>query len=153
MDNQNFLTKEGLEKLRKEYEELKNNKLPKAIERVSLARMQGDLTENSEYAMAKEELSFIEDRITELENILKNAKTVSPNANKNQVNIGSKVTIVKDGKKEVFFIVSDFESNPAERKISLKSPIGKALFGKKKGDEVIVETPDGPFKYKILIIE
>lgn len=153
MINNNFLTKEGTEKLKREYYELKTVKLPKLVERLSLARSQGDLTENSEYSAAKEELAFVEDRIAELERILKNVKTLSLRTKSKTVNIGSRVSLEGNGKKEKFLIVSEIESDPSKGKISFKSPIGKALIGKRKGEEVIVEVPLGKIKYKILSIE
>lgn len=150
---ENLLTKEGLEKLRKELADLKNNKLPKTVERLSVARGQGDLSENSEYTSARDELAFIEDRISELEKILKNAKTLASTKGSKTVSFGSKIILKMNGKKVTFFIVSEFESDPLKKKISPQSPIGRALIGKKRGETVLVETPNGKFKYKILAIE
>ena len=150
----NLITKEGLEKLKIEYDELKNKKLPKSIERLANARSQGDLTENSEYAAAREELDFIEDRIAEFEKVLRNAKAMDSKTKGNGfIEVGSKVTLKYNGKKIVYFIVSEIESDPIQKKISLQSPIGKALIGKKKGDEVNVLVPAGKIKYQILEIE
>jgi len=148
-----LLTNEGLEKLKNEYNDLKNNKLKKAVERLATARDQGDLTENSEYAAARDALSFIEERIYQLEKILKNVRTISGKKNSKVVEVGSKVTLAMNNKKITFIIVSELESDPIARKISPQSPIGMALMAKKKGDKVIVNVPDGKMEYKILAIE
>lgn len=148
-----LLTNEGLERLKNEYNDLKKNKLKKAVERLATARDQGDLTENSEYAAARDALSFIEERIYQLEKILKNVKTISGKKNSKVVEVGSKVTLATDNKKITFIIVSKLESDPIARKISPQSPIGMALMAKKKGDKVIVNVPDGKMEYKILAIE
>lgn len=153
MDNQNFLTKEGLEKLKREYKELLSKKRPVAVERLSLARSQGDLAENSEYAAAKDELLFIDDRITELERILKNAKAYTPVRALGKVDIGSKVTVVVNDEKLIYEIVSEFESDPTRHKISFKSPIGRALINRKVGEVVAVEVPAGKLTYKIISLE
>lgn len=148
-----LLTNEGLEKLKNEYNDLKNKKLKKAVERLATARDQGDLTENSEYTAARDALSFIEERIYQLEKILKNVKTISGKKNSKVVEVGSKVTLAMNNKKITFIIVSELESDPIARKISPQSPIGMALMAKKKGDKVIVNVPDGKMEYKILAIE
>lgn len=154
-DNQKVLiTKEGLEELQKEYRELVENKRPKVVDRIASAREQGDLTENSEYASARDELAFIDGRITELEDILKSAKVVNVSKkSKNSVDLGTKVHLHVNGKKETFTIVGEWEANPTEKKISHTSPLGQALIGKKVGDKVEVKAPVGTIVYKILNIE
>lgn len=147
-----FLTKEGLEKLKKEYQELINIKLPGIIERVSRAREMGDLTENSDYQSACEEQSFMEDRINELSQVLYLAK-IKKSKTKNKVDIGSKV-MLHDGKKHhEFMLVGEWEADPVYKKISSRSPLGKALFGKKIGDKIEVEAPVGKIIYEVLKIE
>lgn len=153
-DHQKFLlTKEGLEELKREYDILANNKRPEAVKRVAAARDQGDLAENSEYAAARDELSFIDGRIQELEEILKNAALISSKHSKTMVDMGCRVTLHIDGRKDIFTIVGEWEADPKERKISHSSPLGKSLMGKKVGDVVEVAAPVGKLKYKVAHIE
>ncbi len=151
MDRQ-LLTKEGLEELRLEHEDLLKTKRPAAVQRLSDARDNGDLSENSEYAAAKQDLSFIDGRIAELEEILHGAKVVT-NHTKSHVDVGSKVTLHINGKKDVYSLVGEWEADPMNKKISHSSPLGKALLGKKAGETVEVEAPAGKIVYKILSIE
>jgi transcription elongation factor GreA len=150
--NKIVLTKDGLEELRRELEELTNVKRPEAVTRLASARELGDLSENSEYAAAKTDLSFIDGRILELEEIIHGAKVVTTHG-KSHVDVGCKVTVVLNGKNEAFRLVGEWEANPVERKISHSSPLGKALMGKKVGEKVEVEAPAGKILYKILNIE
>ena len=146
------LTTDGLAELRKEHEELEQVKRPALVDRIAAARSQGDLSENSEYTAAREELAFVDGRIAELKQILHDAKIISRHS-KTHVAVGSKVTVNIKGKKEVFTIVGEWEADPMQRKISHESPLGKALIGKKIGEEVEVEAPAGRILYKILSIE
>lgn len=146
------LTKEGYNNLEKELKELIKIKKPKAVERLQKARSMGDLSENSEYSAAKEELAFVEGRIQEIEEILRQAEIIE-NQQKGIVDIGVKVIVEIDGKKEEFHIVGEFEADPNAKKLSHNSPIGKALIGKKIGDWVEVEIPAGKIKYKIVGIK
>ncbi len=154
MDNNHgvVLTKEGLNTLKAEYDELVNVKRPVAVERLANARDQGDLAENSEYTDAKQNLAFIDGRIAELEEVLHGVKVVTSHP-KGQIDVGCKVTLHLNGKKEVFTIVGEWEADPTSKKISHESPLGKALLGKKVGDKVEVEAPAGKILYKILHIE
>ncbi|KKU88621.1 transcription elongation factor GreA [Candidatus Gottesmanbacteria bacterium RIFCSPLOWO2_01_FULL_48_11] len=147
-----LLTKEGLAQLKAEYEELVQKKRPDAVSRLSDARDLGDLSENSEYAAAKQDLAFIDGRIAELEDILHSAKVVTTHG-KSQVDVGCKVTLHVNGKKDVFHLVGEWEADPKQKKISHESPLGKALLGKKVGEKVEVEAPAGKIQYKILDIE
>lgn len=153
MSDKVILTKEGYDKLQDELKQLKEDKRPKAVERLQKAREMGDLTESSEYAAAREELSFIDERIQETEGILKKGQVIKRAANKQIIEIGDKVKVQVDGKKEIFTIVGEGEANPKERKVSHTSPIGKALMGKKIGETVEVEVPAGKVVYKILNIK
>jgi len=150
--NHVVVTKEGLDALKAEYEELTQVKRPAAVTRLAAAREQGDLSENSEYTDAKQSLAFIDGRIAELEVVLHGVKVVTTHA-KGQVDVGCKVTLHINGKKEEFTVVGEWEADPKERKISHESPLGKALLGKKVGDKVEVEAPAGRLLYKILHIE
>lgn len=147
-----MLTKEGLDELKAEYDELVKTKRPVAVARLSDARSLGDLSENSEYAAAKQDLAFIDGRIAELEDILHSAKVVTSHG-KTQVDVGCKVTLHVNGKKDMFTVVGEWEADPKEKKISHESPLGKALMGKKPGDSVEVEAPAGKILYKIVHIE
>ncbi len=153
MANQNvLLTRDGLEELKKEHEELNNVKRPAAVSRMAQARDLGDLAENSEYTAARQDLAFIDGRIAELEEILHEAKVITKSSG-NKVDLGCKVTLHVDGKKEVFTIVGEWEADPAEKKISHASPLGQALLGKKVGEKVAVEAPAGKLTYTIVEIE
>ncbi len=148
-----LLTKEGLEEIKREYDELARVKRPVAVKRLADARELGDLSENSEYAAAKQDLAFMDGRIIELEEILHSAKLISKNHTRSMVDVGCKVTLHVDGKKEEFTLVGEWEADPKEKKISHESPLGKALMGKKVGEKVEVEAPAGRVLYKILTIE
>lgn len=148
-----LLTAQGLSDIKREHDHLVNNKRPENVKRVALAREQGDLSENSEYAAAREELSMIDGRIEELEEIIKNAQIISNHHSKNSVDIGCKVTLHIDSREDVFHIVGEWEANPKEKKISHSSPLGKALMGKKPGEEIEVEAPAGKIRYRIIKIE
>lgn len=152
-----YLTEEGLEELKKEYDELVNKKRPEVLTRLSDARNQGDLSENAEYVAAREELNFIDGRIEELEELLKQATLIKETPHKSGgsivVALGSKVTLHIDGKKEIFTVVGEWEADPTEKKISHESPLGKALLGKKVGEAFAVEAPAGKISYKIAAIE
>ena len=147
-----ILTPEGLKELKFEHGELVKNKRPLAVTRLSDARGLGDLSENSEYAAAKQDLAFIDGRIAELEEITRVAKVVSTHG-KSMVDVGCKVTLHMKGKQEVFTVVGEWEADPSQKKISHESPLGRALMGKKSGDAVEVEAPAGKILYKILHIE
>lgn len=138
-DTRVLLTEEGLKKLKDEYDDLVNHKRAEVTEKIARARDFGDLSENSEYDSAREEQSFIEGRIMELEEILTHAKLIEKSS-ENEVNIGSKVKIQSDGDIDEYTIVSSVEANPMEGKISIDSPVGKALLGSKVGDEVKIST-------------
>ncbi len=143
-----YLTKEGLEELKQEYEDLTKVKRPDVLNRVSQARNMGDLSENAEYTVAREELSFIDGRIDELEELLKQAVIII-NSHSNSIKLGSKVKVNSGKDKEEFTVVGEWEADPKERKISHESPLGKALLGKKVGDKVEVEAPAGKIIYTI----
>lgn len=146
------LTKEGLAQLKKEHNELVHKKRPELVARLAVARGQGDLAENSEYAAARQDLSFIDGRIAELELVISGAKIISSHP-KSKVDVGCKVTLHVNGKKDTFTIVGEWEADPTQKKISHSSPLGKALLGKKVGEHVEVEAPVGKIHYNILAIE
>ena len=148
--NETLLTYEGLKKLEEELEYLKTQKRREIAERIKVALGFGDLSENSEYDAARDEQAKIEARIQELEYKLEHA-TIIDNKDKSTVNVGSEVTViyVDDDEEDTYYIVGSLESDPFENKISNESPIGSALIGKKKGDIVSVEGPNGSYNVKI----
>lgn len=146
------LTKNGQEELKSELSDLRDVKRPKLVDRLSNARSQGDLSENSDYQSAKEELEFLDGRIDELVNVLKNAVVIEPKSG-NGVGVGTKVTVKVNDKEVVFNIVGEWEADPMNKKISHDSPLGLALLGKNKGDSVEVEAPAGKVLYEILAVE
>ncbi|MBU4098422.1 transcription elongation factor GreA [Patescibacteria group bacterium] len=156
MDKKIYLTKKGLEELKKEHDELIKTKRPQTVGRLATARDMGDLAENAEYTAARDELGFIDGRIDELEDLVKNATIIAEKAHGKKskiVNLGSKVIIKTKGRKEIFTIVGEWESNPEEKKISNESPLGKALIGKMINDKIEINAPAGKIGYKIIAIE
>ncbi len=148
-----YLTKKGFEDLQKEYDDLVSKRRPEIVERLSAAREMGDLSENAEYTAAREELSFIDGRIEELEELLKQAELISDDNHKtHSVDLGSQVIVKIGDKQETFTVVGEWEADPVEKKISHESPLGKALIGKAVGDEIEVEAPAGKMSYKIISI-
>ena len=138
--------------LKKELDELQNIKRPKVVDRLSNARMQGDLSENSDYQAAKDELEFLDGRISELESVVKNAVVVKTVGNGSGVAVGTSVTLKVNGQQHIFHIVGEWEADPSQKKISHTSPLGQALLGKKAGDKVEVQAPAGIVVYEILSI-
>jgi transcription elongation factor GreA len=148
-----YLTKKGFEDLKKEYDEMLNKTRPEVVERLSSAREMGDLSENAEYTAAREELAFIDGRLEELEELLRQAELIADDHHATQsVDLGSKVVVKIGDKDETFTVVGEWEADPIEKKISHESPLGKALLGKSVGDEIHVEAPAGKMTYKIVSI-
>lgn len=154
-ENRYYMTVEGKENLEKELYELKTVKRKEVVERIKIARDFGDLSENSEYDSAKEEQAFVESRIAQVEKMIRHAVIIENNDDVTTVNLGRKVTFVElpDGEEETYTIVGSAEANPFEGKISNDSPIAKNLIGKEKDDEVMVPTPGGDIKVKIVNVE
>ena len=138
-----ILTPEGREKLEEELHYLENEKRVEIGERIKVAREFGDISENSEYDDAKNEQGMMEARIAEITHILSEATVVTAPKRSNKVNIGSSVTVDMGGRERVFTIVGAAESDVAENKISNESPVGAALIGRKKGDEIETIGPTG----------
>jgi len=136
-----YLTEQGLEKIKKEYQDLKNLKLSKTKGEVPKIWHSEDL--NPEYLSFQEDLSFLETRIVELENILKHAEliTAPPKEKQDIVNLGAQVIVEVDGQTDEFTIVGTLEANPSLGKISNESPVGRTLLGHRVGEEVIVSSP------------
>lgn len=146
-----YLTSEGFLKLEEELDDLKRVQRPAIIEAVKEARALGDLSENAEYHSARENQGKMEGRIKELEYTLEHA-TIIENNNDGKVKVGSVVTIKYDydDDEEEYSIVGTNEADPFANKISNESPIAVAVIGKKKGDKVSVESPNGSFNIEIV---
>lgn len=152
MSKKYLLTQDGLLKLNEELKHLINDKRKEVIERIREAAAHGDLSENADYAQAREEQSFIEGRIMEIEDMIKNAEIITHSTQHNTVTIGSTIKVKVDGAERTYSIVGSNEANPSEGKISNESTVGKSLLGKKRGDKVVVETPAGEKEYEITAI-
>ncbi|MEZ4179932.1 MAG: transcription elongation factor GreA [Candidatus Doudnabacteria bacterium] len=152
MTKKYLLTKEGLEKLNAELKVLVTEKRKDVIERIRDAASHGDLSENADYAQAREEQSFIEGRIMEIEDMIKNAEIITESKQRNSVTIGSKVVVSVNKEEKTYFIVGSNEANPSEGKISNESAVGIQMLGKKVGDKFIIETPVGPKEYEVVSI-
>jgi transcription elongation factor GreA len=150
-----FLTPEGATKLKAELEELTTTKRTAIAARLRDAIKMGDLSENADYIMAKEDQAFLEGRIQELQTILRNATVVDgEQAVTGVAMVGSRVTVQEQGEDpELFMLVGAKEADPRARKISNESPIGKALLGKRAGDTTKADTPGGAIIFKILKVE
>lgn len=149
------ITDDGLKKLQEELETLKTQGRADIAEKIKVARGYGDLSENSEYDEAKNEQAKIEARIVEIEAMLKNIEIIEDVKGKaKSVVIGVSVKVLDEeyNEEQVYRVVGSTEADPRSGKISDESPVGKALLGKKIGDEVIVEAPGGEFKLKIIDI-
>ncbi len=148
-----IISQEGYDKLKKELEERTTIKRQEIAARIEAAKDLGDLSENAEYAEAKDEQAFNDGRIAELTALLKNLTIVQNHGDKDKVSMGSQVTAKTGDQVKIYTIVSFNEANPGEGKISNESPLGVAFLGKKKGDRVMVITPKGQVDYEILEIE
>ena len=151
MSDASYLTAEGEKKLRAELEELKGPARENLSKRLRSAIQQGDLSENADYISAKEEQGFLEGRIIELEQILRNVVIIDESAQlRDLVDIGAHVTVQEDDyPPDTYYVVGPKEADPKNGRISYESPIGKALIGHRVGDVVSAETPGGTIKLKI----
>lgn len=149
------VTPEGYEAIRKELEKLKRVERPENIRSIEEARSHGDLSENAEYAAAKDRQSFIEGRIGELEYKLSHLEVIDPaNLPKDKVVFGSRVLLgnLETGEDVKYQLVGPDESDVGNGRISVVSPLGKAMLGRKPGDELIIEVPGGKRAYELIEI-
>jgi transcription elongation factor GreA len=151
MKKQFHLTEQGIAELKTELEGLVAQRGPIA-ERIKTAREFGDLAENAEYISARQEQERVESRIAEIENILQNVDIIKKPKSDGKVQLGSTVKLKGGGKAKEFQVVGTVEADPLNGKISDESPIGKALLGKREGDEVEIKTPAETTVYKIVDI-
>lgn len=150
------LTKTGFEILNEELHDLKTVQRPNVIQAIAEAREHGDLSENAEYHAAREQQSFIEGRIQELEAVTGRAQVIDPTTlSGDTVKFGATVTIVDEetDEEETYQIVGDYESDMENGKLSMSAPVSRALIGKSEGDSVTVRTPKGAADYEILNVE
>ncbi len=147
------LTQSGLEHLKNELKELKDVKRVEVIDRIRRAKEFGDLSENAEYQTAKEDQSFIEGRIQEIEAMLKVAKIVEKTSDSSTIGLGSTVTLDIEGEKVEYEIVGPTEGDLENNKVSSESPVGRNLLGHKKGDKVMISAPGGDVEYKIVNVK
>lgn len=151
-NNNKYLTKEGLKKIKEELEHRKNITRKEIARAIKDAKEQGDLSENAEYAEAKSQETQNEKRIAELESIVKNCVVIKKSRSK-RIDVGSMVKVRSQSVERIFYIVGSDEADPAANRISNESPIGAALMGKNPGEEVSVDAPGGVIKYKIVDVE
>jgi transcription elongation factor GreA len=138
------ITRNGLEEVRRQLDELVNVRRPEIVAKIKAAREHGDLSENFEYHAARNEQSFLETRIQELQSIVKNHVVIESTASGGEVGLLSTVTLQEEGEpEERYTIVGPAEADPANGKVSFESAIGKALMGRRVGQEVDVQTPTG----------
>ena len=147
-----YLTSEGLERLKVELNELVTVDRPRVAQRIHDAKLDGDISENAEYEDAKQEQSFLEGRIALIEVQLRNAEVIE-HSNGDKVRIGSTVVLKSADGNETYTIVGSAEAAPREGRISNESPVGSALMGRKKGDVVTVQAPDGAIDYTLVSIK
>lgn len=151
MGKQTFITREGLAKLTAELKELKTAKRKEIASRIQEAKELGDLSENAEYAEAKNEQAFVEGRILELSGMLKEAVIIeSSHASPQEVQVGSTVTTKGTAGTQTFTIVGSNEADPPEGRISNESPMGAALLGKRVGATITVAAPRGSLEYEVI---
>jgi transcription elongation factor GreA len=144
------LSREGLERLTAELDDLRLNKRPEVIARVATARSHGDLKENAEYEYARKEQSFMEGRIQTLEQLLRTGVVVEDAPSTGGVRLGSTVVVEADGDRDTYTLVSSAEADPRAGRISDVSPVGRALLGARAGDEIVVALPNGSMTYTVI---
>ena len=155
VEKEMILTPEGLKKIEDKLEHLKSIRRQEVSERIKQAIGFGDISENSEYDDAKNEQAFIEGEILELEKIIRSARLIDTgDIKENEVGIGStlKLKDIEFGEVDQFIIVGSAEADPINNRISNESPVGRAVLGRRVGDTVTVNSPDGKIKYKVMEI-
>ncbi|MES2436830.1 MAG: transcription elongation factor GreA [Patescibacteria group bacterium] len=152
-DTTQYLTKEKHEELKKELEQLRTVGRREVAEELEYSKQLGDLSENAEYHQARERQAILEERISKLDGLLKSASIVDAHHTE-AVNVGSEVELQKEGKKETvkYTIVGSEEADMSKFKLSVASPLGQALRGKKKGETFVLQTPGGKVSYKVVNI-
>ena len=152
-DKVHYLSKESLEALKKEYADVKYNRIPNVASKINEAKQQGDLSENAEYHQAKEEMAWAQGRLLELDEIINNAQIIEHEKTGGKINIGNTVKLKVNGIEKNYQIVGAQEADPINGKISNESPLGNAFLGHKAGDKVEVRTPLGLQNYEIIDVK
>ena len=150
------ITREGLEKLRQELHDILTIKRPKNIKAIEEARSHGDLSENAEYHAAKERQSFLESKINELEMAISRSEVIEIDKEQTEkIVFGTTVELrnIDNNRNVIYQLIGPYESDPENGKISVTSPLGKALIGKEEGDDIKVKTPGGVQDFEILEIK
>jgi transcription elongation factor GreA len=150
MDKPVLLTRDGLAKLERELAELRTVRRSEVAERIKYAKDFGDISENAEYDDAKNEQGMVEGRILVIENMLRNVVIIEEGADNGVVGVGSMVEVKDEFGKQTFTIVGPAEVDVAEGRISMESPVGKAMLGHKVGDQIEVQSPGGARQVKIV---
>lgn len=155
MSEQTFLTRDGLKKLEEELNFLRTVRRAQVAERLHNAQEDGELIENAEYEDAKNEQAFLEGKVLSLEAMLSNAVIIENGGPQGVVSLGSKVTVKEagGGKPEMYQLVGAAEANPKDGRISNESPLGRALLGRKVGDDVKVNAPSGTISFRVVAID
>jgi transcription elongation factor GreA len=151
-EKETVLTKEGLQKLEEELDDLKTVHRREVNERIRQAKEFGDISENAEYEDAKQEQAFVEGRIMRVESMIRNARIIeASDASADEVFLGAMVKVkeMPSGESHEFTLVGSTEADPMHHRLSNESPLGQALIGRRKGEVVDVKTPRGPRQYKI----
>lgn len=148
-DKINYFSKEGLEKLKAELNDLKYVRSRETASRIEAAKALGDLKENAEYHSAKDEMGFIQGRIQEINEILKNIEIIDETASGDKVRVGSSLDVESRNGKKTLKIVGSAEADPLNGLISNESPLGRAFLGHRLGESVDIETPGGTITYTI----
>lgn len=145
-----LITQEGLEKIKAKYQKLVKEKRPVAVERLVGTRELGELSEDNDYTLAKQELAFIDGKIKELEEVINKAALIDEgHSDCREVKLGCRVTVREKKGEYIFHLVGEWEADPVQKKISHQSPLGKALLGRKAGDKVKIEVQAGRIVYTI----
>ena len=147
-----YLTQEKFDALKEERERLKKEEIPALAKRIDDARQMGDLSENAEYHAAREDMSWSQSRVKQIDAILDSAEIIAGGSSDGTVGIGSSVVVKVNGQERTFTVVGAQEADPLSGKISNESPIGKELLGKKKGDKFDFEAPAGTQQYKVVSV-
>jgi transcription elongation factor GreA len=146
------LTTDGAARLQEELRVLTEERRPEVVARIRAAKELGDLKENGDYHAAREEQGFLEGRIQTIEALLRGAEVVAAPTAGGSIGLGSTVTVEADGDEVTYVLVGTSEANPNDGRISVASPVGKALLGRRAGDEVVVRTPQGEARYRVVSI-
>lgn len=152
-DSVQYVSADKLAKLREELKQLKEEKIPTIAKRIDDARQMGDLSENAEYHAAREDMSWAQSHVQEIEYILQNAQVIGDDVHGNVIVVGTTFTVEVNGKKKEFTIVGGQEADPLVGKISNESPLGQAFLGQKKGAKVEVKIPAGVQTYEVIKIQ